>query len=91
MACDSLVRYSRDQLFKLYSTVGSVSADVDSCVRRLGLRAICRLHFVDRHGRVGPPLLPSSRLPGVVSVYRYRGRRAGKTRTVERHTIGTLN
>ena len=84
MACDTLVRYSRDQLLKLCS-IEPFSNNVESDVRRLRLRAVCRLRVVSPRGHIGLLLSSLRHIPDLVSVYRYRGRRAGKNR--ERHSV----
>ena len=85
---DGPTRLTRDRLLHLYRSAGSVSADVDSRVRSLGLRAVCRLHCLHSDGRIGPVVSSSTERFGPVAVCLYRGGRAGQARPpVERHSV----
>ena len=87
-ACDGRSRFSRDRLLHLCMSAGSVSPDVDSRVRCLGLRAVCRLRCLHSSGRIGPVVSSSTSQLGQGAVCSYRGRRAEKARpSVEHHSV----
>ena len=85
-ACDGRVSFTRDRLLHLYRPAGSLSADVDSRVRSLGLRLVCRFYCLHSGGRIGPVFSSSSSPPGLVVVCSYC--HAGRARpSVERHSV----
>jgi len=81
-ACSVRLLYTSERLLQLYNSTVRVSSAVDSVVRELGIRSVCRLRSLCRGSRISS--CSQYGRAGPVFVCQYRGRRAGRVRQCTR-------